>query len=261
MKAPKISLPRKSVVKFVILALAVASTSSACLTTRSQLKKTGIDGDDPVGATQPAEVSDVEPKGNYALDEIKGEITRLNGRIEDLERARGTEADQALSEKKKQEVFDQMERRITELETAQVELIEQLKAVQGAAQSRTAANSASQVDEARTKISQGDRESAITLLDQYLSTPKASRSEEATFLRGEAHYDLKQYRKAIADYGQFTEKFTKSKLMPKVLYKLGLSFRAINSKEDATVFLQELVDKHPSSAEAKKARALLGRQR
>ena len=221
------------------------------------MKKDGLNGDDPVGATQPAEVSQVEPKGNYAIDELKSEITRLNGRIEDLERAKGTEAEKALAEKSKQEQFDKLEQRIVELENAQIEMIEQLKKYQGAAEEKFAEKAGELVDQAREKLQSGDREGAIDILSRYLSTPKAPRAEEATFLRGEAYYETKQYRKAIADYGQFTEKYTKSKLMPSVLYKIGLSFRAINSKEDAAVFLQELIDKHPKSPEAKKAKGVL----
>jgi TolA-binding protein len=252
---------RSRLLSLSLLVVTLILSQTACLTTRSQLKKTDIEGDDPVGATQQAEIKPVEPRGTYALDEVKGEITRLTGRIEDLERARGSEADQQMAEKKRLETFEQLQQRIVELEKTQIELIEQLKAVQGAAQTRSSANASGLLEDAKGRIEEGDREGAIALLDQYLSAPKVTKAEEATFLRAESHYELKQYRKAIADYGQFTEKFTKSKLMPKVLYKIALSFRAISAKEDAKVFLQELIEKHPNSAEAKKARGLLGKQR
>lgn len=251
---------KKRSISASLAALLLISTAG-CMTTRSGMKKDGLSGDDPVGATQPAEVAPVEGKSNYVVDELKSEITRLNGRIEDLERSRGTEAERAQSEKLKQEQFDKLEQRIVELENAQLEMIEQFKKYQGVADERVAEKAGELVDQARTKAESGDREGAIDLLTKYLANSKAPRAEEATFLRGESYFETKQYRKAIADYGQFTEKYTKSKYMPTVLYKIGLSFRAINAKEDAAVFLQELIDKHPKSPEAKKAKSILAQLR
>src|SRR2546430_4072231 len=44
----------------------------------------------------------------------------------------------------------------------------------------------------------------------YLKSPAAKKAEEATFLRGESYYKLKQYKKAIVDYSKLTEKYTRS---------------------------------------------------
>jgi TolA-binding protein len=244
-----------------LFAILITSLISGCFTTRSSMKKEGVDGDDPVGATQTVEMTPVEAKSGYVVDELKSEITRLTGRIEDMERSKGTEAERAQTEKAKQEQIDKLEQRIVELENAQLELIEQFKKYQGVAEERGAEKAGELIDQARTKAAGGDHEGALDILTRYLATPKAPRAEEATFLRAESFYETKQYRKAIADYGQFTEKYTKSKLMPTVLYKIGLSFRAINAREDASVFLQELIDKHPKSPEAKKAKSILAQMR
>jgi flagellar M-ring protein FliF len=82
-----------------------------------------------------------EASRTYALDrtvsstlKVPGEITRLTGRIEDMERSKGTEAERAQTEKAKQEQIDKLEQRIVELENAQLELIEQFKKYQGVAE-------------------------------------------------------------------------------------------------------------------------------
>ena len=65
------------------------------------------------------------------------------------------------------------------------------------------------------------------------------------------------FGRLITDYATFPEKFTRSKHMPTVLYKIGMGFLALKQKEDAHTFFQELLDKFHKSPEAKKAREKL----
>src|ERR1035437_9470986 len=90
-----------------VMALAFAFSLSGCLKTRAQLR----DDEAPVhNKTEP-----LAPVGGYALDEVKSEITRLSGRIEDLERASKTE-----NRAKTEEQVKALETRIKELEQAQL---------------------------------------------------------------------------------------------------------------------------------------------
>jgi TolA-binding protein len=57
------------------------------------------------------------------------------------------------------------------------------------------------------------------------------------------------------DYSQFPEKFPKSPRTPKALFQIALSFDALEMKDDARGFYQELAEKYPNSPEAKKAKA------
>jgi tol-pal system protein YbgF len=216
------------------------------LKTRAQLK------DDP-GAqpenSMPAQVQDVQPRGEYVIDEIKSEITRLTGRIEDLERTQkqGGASDEQLKK---------LEQRIIELEQAQAAMIEAIK--KSETQAPSPVDQAALVDQGKAQLEAGDFEQSIETLTTYLNkNPKGKRVEEATFLRAEAHFNLKQYKKAIVDYSKFPEKFTKSKRMPKALYQIGVSFENLGMKEDAKGFYQEVVDKFPKSAEAQRAKARL----
>src|SRR5205085_2051588 len=79
----------------LLAALMVLSIAlPGCLKTRAQLRGDSDGGGDSApasdapaasGAANP--VRDVQPQGGYVVDELKSELTRLNGRIEDLERA------------------------------------------------------------------------------------------------------------------------------------------------------------------------------
>src|SRR3954470_13531936 len=105
--------------------LMIGSVSlSGCLKTRAELREEHKDGTATAGT--PAQVKDVEPQGVYALDEVKGEMTRLNGRIEDLERS----AKDSHGNQPSKEDLKKLETRITELEQAQASMLEAIKKMQ-----------------------------------------------------------------------------------------------------------------------------------
>ena len=228
----------------------LAFSQTGCLKTRAQLRE---DGGDDQQAT-PAKVStpqDVRPQGQYVIDEIKGEFTRLEGRVEDIERTQSQQATAASSAK--QEEVKKLETRIAELETAQANMLDAIKKIQETPVA--AADPSELLAKGKNQVEAGNYEGAIENLSAYLKNGKAKKSEEATFLRAEAYYALKDYKKSIVDYSKFPEKYTRSSRMPAALFKIGKSFEALGMKDDAKGFYQELVEKYPKSAEAKKVRS------
>jgi TolA-binding protein len=234
------------------LLVSLMMTLPGCLKTRAQLRGEG--GDDAgapgtaAGAANP--VQEVQPQGQYVIDEIKTELTRLNGRIEDLERAQKQSASNPAGASK--EDLKPLETRMAELEKAQAVMIETLQKLQA---STPVPENASLFNQGKEQFNAQNYEGAAESLSGYLKTPKAKKAEEATFLRAESYFNLKQYKKAIADYSKFTEDYTKSSRMPTVLYRIGLSFEGLGMKEDARAFFQELADKFPKAPETKKAKA------
>ena len=144
-----------------------------------------------------------------------------------------------------------LENRIQELEQAQVQMLEAIKKLQSSA---PVADQPDVFNKGKNEFKAGKFDDAAESLSDYLKTPKGKHVEEATFLRAESYYGLKQYKKAILDYSKFPEKFTTSRRLPSALYKIGQSFEALGMKEDAKGFYQELVDKFPKSPEATKAK-------
>lgn len=231
---------------------AISLMMTGCLKTRAQLKENS-DDTAPAAKGTPATVQEVQPQGAYVIDEIKAEMTRLNGRIEDLERAQKDAQAGAAADKATKDEIKKLETRIAELETAQASMIEQLKKLQETP--KAPADPAEAYGQGKTQYDAGNFEAAIESFNAYLKTNHTKYVEDATYLRAEAYYSLKQYKKAIIDYSKFPEKYTKSKFMPNALYKIGLSFEALGMKEDAKGFYQELIEKFPKSAEAKKVRS------
>lgn len=244
-------MPKKTQpVLFVFCLLAL----SGCLKSRFQIREQGEEPE--VAKPIPAKVQEVEPQGHYAVDELRGEITRLTGRLEELERARQESAQDAQKESQLKEENRKLEARIAELEQAQIQMIEAIKKFQES-KPVSASESHESFEKAKALFDASNYDGAVEAFSQYLKRSKAPKAEAATFYRAESYFHLKQYKKAIVDYSQFTEKYNRSRHLPAALLKIGLSFEALTMKDDAKGFFQEVVDKFPKSAEAKKARAKL----
>lgn len=243
---------RKTALALLVLC-SISATS--CLKTRAQVKEeeSSTPGAEmqTKNAGAPAKVQDVDDHGAYAVDEIKGEITRLNGRVEDLERNAQNASQNGQPTK---EDIKKLENRITELEQAQANMLEAIKKMQETQVAATA-DPMDALEAGKKSFNNKNYDAAIDQLSAYLKAPKGKHSEEATYLRGESYFQLKQYKKAIVDFSKFPEQYTHSKLMPQALFRIGQSFDALGMKEDASGFYQELVEKFPKSQEAKKARS------
>lgn len=228
-------------------ALIVCIASSSCLKTRAQLRQ---EEDSDAATPKQADVTDVQPRGEYVIDELKSEITRLNGRIEDLERAQKQQESKEAKLDVKEEIR-KMENRIVELEQAQASMLAEMKKIQSGVPAKEEVEFFSK---GKKEYLAKNYDQAIEFFTAYLKTPKGKHQEDAIYFRAEAYYAQKQYKKAIIDYSKFPEKFTTSKRMPAALYKIGQSFEAMGMKDDAKGFYQELVEKFPKSPEATKAK-------
>jgi tol-pal system protein YbgF len=196
---------------------------------------------------QPAQ--EVQPQCQYVIDEIKTEITQLTGRVEDLERSQKEMS--SKSNAGNSEELKKLEERVAQLEQMLAKLQESIGKVQESA----ALKDPNEVfNQAKAQYDKGEFEAAADGFGTYLKIPKVKRAEEATFLRGESYFKIKQYKKAIVEYSKISEKYTRSTRVPEALYKIGMSFEALGMSEDAKGFYQELVEKYPKSPEAKKAR-------
>ena len=243
---------KKSTLVITFAGLLFVNTS--CLKTRAQLK-------DEAEPEKPAHLSPTPvrdmatPHGEYAVDEIKSEITRLTGRIEDLERSKREESSNAKNAMK--EDLSKMETRIQELEKAQAAMIIEIKKLQSGSSSGHSTSSADHFKKAKALFNDEKYEEAIDHLTEYLKGTGLKNAEEATLMRAESYFNIKNYKKAIVDYSKFPENFKKSKHIPAAVLKIAQSFEALKMKEEAKNFYSEIVEKYPKSPEAKKAKAKL----
>jgi TolA-binding protein len=193
----------------------------------------------PTQSSTPATVA--PPAGSYTLEEIRAEMARLSGKVEELEHEKKLREEQRAEEQKK------LQDKIAELET-------KLKETAGPA-----------VPEGKTPFQAGKDayfnerfEEAIAFFDQALKSKDTGKeAEEAFYIQGESYFKLKNYQKAIVNYSKFPEKFTKSSYHPKALLRIAECFDAMGMKEDGKAFYQNLLDQFPKTAEGKIAKKRL----
>jgi len=247
-------MQRLSIICLVLIPLGTL-TLSGCLKTRAQIRP----DEDEMQNTRPVanKVQPLDPQGGYAVDEIKTELTRLVGRLDDLERAQKQSA--ANPANASREDLKKLETRLAELEQSQAALVENLKKMQESPAAALAAGEPNEaLDRAKKLFDAKKYQNAVDAYTAILNgTKNKGVSETAHFFRGESYFLLKQYKKAIVDFSKFPEEFQKSKRMPAALWKIGLSFEALGLKQDAVAFYQEIVDKFPKASQAKNARTKL----
>ena len=235
-----------------LAALTTLATASltGCLKTRPQLREETSVEREPAAYNAVAAPPVQEIPGQYAVDEIKITLTQLEGRIQELEMAH-QESKGSASGKKLEARIQQLEQTLAATDQTQTALSAAIKELQD---NPALSNADEAFKLAKTQFDGGNYTSAVESFATYLKIPRAKKIEEATFMRATSLFKLKQYKKAIVDFSKFPEKYPKSPNAPEAMYKIGLCFEALDMKEDARGFYQEIVEKYPKSPEAKKAK-------
>ena len=190
----------------VLLALSL----SACLKTRTQMREDGSEPDirSERVSTSASQAESSEPARPISeIDDLRSEIARVNGKLEELERNLTQEKEQLAAAPKydAEKATAQaaaLEKRVADLE-AQLLMVQETLASKSKSGSPVVAGKAESTDffqRARQAYASQDYANAIELSSTYLKIPTAKHSAEATYLRAESYYQLKQYKKAIVDY-------------------------------------------------------------
>jgi tol-pal system protein YbgF len=249
-------------IRIPLLVALLALGLSACIKTRSDLKsETG--NPDTGYETKVTEVA-ASQENQKVTEELRDEINRLNGRIDDLQKKNETLAQDAGKRGERDAQLREMETKIQELQASQAALIDALQKKEKDREEKIQkekeipkTDPASAFEAGKAAYKEKKYDAAIESLNQYLKFPKGKYTEEALFLRGESLFAKENYKKAILDFSSLQEKFPKSKNISKALLKIGMSFDALGMKSDAKAFYQEILDKHAKAPEAKTAKAKL----
>jgi tol-pal system protein YbgF len=204
------------------------------------------------------------------IDELRDEIRSLRGRLEELEhgqrqaRAGGDEGgDKARLERlaRLEESGAQQNQRLSRIEQhLKLEAIAPVPAAKPDPKGRPdspAPKSASEEElyqRAKLAFDQGNtaaaRKGFEELLQQYPASPNA---DNAQFWIGETFFREKAFEKSILEYQKVIEKYPKGNKVPGALLKQGMAFLGLGDKVNSRLIFEELIRKHPNTAEAKAA--------
>ena len=236
--------------KCTTLLIAATLLLSGCLKTRTQMHGDADASAEPNSATK-------KTPANYEMEEIKNEVTRLNGKVEELDHEQRSSRSADLRSS-----IANLETRVVELEKNQVLILTELKDIKdnqtakpAPAAPHTNQTVKSLLQEGNALLAEKNFEGAAEKFRAVIAKkPKPAESAEAQFGLGEGEYAQKNYKKAIVEYSKVQEIFSKSPKTPASLYKIGLCFQKLNMQKESRDFFSELTERYPNSPEAKKAR-------
>jgi tol-pal system protein YbgF len=199
-------------------------------------------------------------------DTIRAEQRRIVQRLDEIELRLNAEADQRTSSNAR------LSTTLSELEEAVRRLSSQIddsgQSMNQGGRSRSggappAANDPNAGAEEAYKaayrdVTQGNYELAAQEFQDYLARyPDSPRVAEAHFYLGECQYAEERFLEAAGEYQKVTRDFPASRLAPAAYLKMGRAYVQLEERSLAERAFRTLMEKHPTSEEAKQAESAL----
>lgn len=196
---------------------------SGCLTTRAQLRE-------EVKRPTISPAQERQAQASARFDDYDGQFRSFNGRMDlaenQISQINAGHADRMAQDQKRR---DEIDKRFKAYEEALAKLEGQVATLEQQLQ-------AAQAKEAERK-----------------ATPAPASTGKEALETADKAFDQKDWKTAIVEYENYRRSFPKGKNYPTATLRIGASFQELGKKEEAKVFLEEVVAKFPKSAEAKKA--------
>ncbi len=224
-----------------LVAISLSLFFFSCLQTRSDL---GANQQSQVyhkknAENQNAEAETVVPK----IDERDELIRTLNGRVESLE----GQLQQIQKEKQTaQSAVNPDSQKIALLQEALAKMELQIQKLEGSGD-KPNSTPALKSSDANVKIKTENKPAATVV-----ATKKQNPFEIA-----EAHFQSKEWKKAILSYQAYVEEFSKGKSVAEAKYKIGVCFQELGLKDEASAFYEEVVAGYAKTESGKKAKIRL----
>ncbi len=85
------------------------------------------------------------------------------------------------------------------------------------------------------------------------ASAKSEGGEKGDYKIAEDYFDKKQWQDAAITFEKYRKQNPKGKHAAEALYKIGVSFQELGSKDEAKVFYKDVMSQYPNSTDAKKA--------
>jgi tol-pal system protein YbgF len=205
-----------------------------------------------------------------AADTIRAEQRRLIEKIETLERKLAQESEERTSSQAQISVtLGELEEAVRVL-TSRMEDNEQMmnrggrgpsggSRSAGASATRDTVDAADQLYRAAyLDVTRGNYELAAQAFGDYLTRfPQGPRVAESHYYLGECNYATERYLEAAGEFQRVVREFPASRLVPASYLKMGRAYTQLEERGLAEKAFRTLIEKHPTSEEAKQAQAAL----
>lgn len=178
------------------------------------------------------------------LEENKNEMSRLANAVEEVAQQHRHDAEETKKE------LVALNARMQALEQRAVQ--EELQAKQQAAQPPPEKPHAS-FDSAKHLYEDGKFEDAAEMF-KGLSKGSSPEAKKSQFWTAESHFAGKDYASAALEYAEFRKRFPKDALVPNAMFRQALSFKMMGKSGEAKLFFQDVIERHPKSPFAAKAK-------
>ncbi len=86
-----------------------------------------------------------------------------------------------------------------------------------------------------------------------VASAKSEGGEKGEYKLAEDFFAKKQWQDSAITFEKYRKAYPKGKHAAEALYKIGVSFQELGSKDEARVFYKDVISQYPNSGEAKKA--------
>jgi tol-pal system protein YbgF len=205
-------------------------------------------------------------------DTIRAEQRRIMDRLDQLERQMARDSEERTSFQAQTSVtLSELEEAVRVL-VSRIEDSEQLMINRGGrdrtggsrpSPAMSSADSAALTGEelyrnAYMDVTRGNYELAAQSLQDYLNQfPTGPRAVEAHYYLGECHYATERYLEATAEFQRVVTDYPSARLVPAAYLKMGRAYQQLEERGLAEKAYRALVEKHPTTEEARQARSAL----
>lgn len=174
-------------------------------------------------------------------EQTMSEIAKLRGQLEVLSN------EIATAQKRQRDFYTDLDARLRKLEPRQVNIDGQEAAV--------APDEQNSYDAAMALFKGGDyKGAAATLADFVRRYPQSGYASNAQYWLGNAHYALRDCKKAIAAQQVVVANYADSAKAPDAMLNIGTCHAELKDKKAAAKVLKDLISKYPDSSAAQAAR-------
>ena len=220
----------------VITVFSLATVFSGCAGNQAQLDKF---------ATDIRELREIQAQQTASMEEIRSEVRKLGGKLEETQFAATTKT------RELEETLEHYESRVPPPEGVPEDLLSEDEA----AISRIQGDDAALFSKGLRLLRKGVLEESRDSFNQFLEhTADNAFTDNALFWVGIISDKLGQTDRAISAFSDSFRRFPAEDRVPAGLYYLGECFVKIGSTNDGVLAWQKLIDEHPQSKFAAKAK-------